>query len=177
MLVALVIDKKVGDHPRHNIDALKFNRYVARKLYIRLHRFYSISSVIVDRPSIVDISKIVNNLSPNFTIFLSYNHYDGMLHGLQVEYYSNSILSNVLGNTMKNAILDVYKHESLPNIVHSGGSLKASMLGNMEAPTAIINPFFIDNADDVGRFAKKSEYIHSLSEGINTFINQNKEIL
>ena len=158
---AINVNKNITEFDFNEDLALRIERKVEKS---QIQRVY--------RRTYKQLPDDINELNPNFIISLHCNAYDTKVSGTEVLYYHKSEKGRKMAEILLSHLVD---HLKLPNrgirpknSEDRGGYL----LRYTKAPCLIVEPFFIDNDNDL---ARAQEDIDGLAETYAAAIDQISE--
>jgi len=170
MKVALVVghteESQGAKNINYNISEFEYNKKIVESL-VRGFSKNSIEVVSVYRDSYRNLPNEINDLSPDFIISFHCNAFNKSATGSEVLYYHSSEIGSVIADTfLSNIVATLYLKDRKIKSKHSedrGGYL----LKNTKAPCVILEPFFIDNDEDLSvALSRENEllksYMHSI---------------
>ena len=175
MKIALVVghskNKQGASNKNLNITEFQFNSSLAQGIRdVLIQKDNNIHVDIVYRNTYSGLPKKINDLNPDYVVSLHCNAYNQSASGTETLYYCTSNKGLYMAQRLQKAILEVLK---LPNRGVKPRTRKdrgGYLLQKTNAPCVILEPFFIDNDDDLKRAQKiKKELEKAIANTILTF--------
>lgn len=153
------------------MDDTTLKRITESELY-DVKKYDCIEVIVIERETYKNLPKKVNDLNLDFAISLHCNAFNTKATGTETLYYHSSKNGKVLAEIFQKNIVNCL------NLKNRGIKAKFSedrggyLLRYTAMPVIILEPFFIDNDDDLIQSLKKSsDFIETIIKSIYEYIN------
>jgi N-acetylmuramoyl-L-alanine amidase len=148
-MLALVIGHSKKSKGAYNKDSKLYEFDFNEKLVHDISNILKINHVIIYRRTYKDLPKDINELNPSHVISFHCNAFNTKATGTETLYYHKSSKGEQIANILQNKIVEILGLSDRGIKSRTTEDRGGYLLRYTNAPCVIIEPFFIDNNEDL----------------------------